>query len=222
MKVLYIQYGGDFAEAYSRLILQNGEENYYAQRYSVEAVVQQARRGISVCSCVLMAKKYNLILEENLCAVGLGFSKGKIDYKSIKHEIHRFSPDRVILRIPNSKLLSYLRINSIPTLPVFADSFENIRRIRQRWNTYLLAKELRHKSIKWVANHQLNAAISLKNLGVSPKKILPYDWKFDDNPKNWAKKIPDNISEQDLTIFFAGTLIKSKGIYDLVRSVKIS
>ena len=32
MKVLYIQYAGDFSEAYTRLFVEHGKENYYGQK----------------------------------------------------------------------------------------------------------------------------------------------------------------------------------------------
>lgn len=218
MKVLYIQYAGDFSEAYERLYINNGKENYYGQKYSVDAVVQQARNNINVMVLVLKTDGYRVELEKNLVAVGL--NKEKTDYDLIKKEIDTFSPDRVVLRLPDVTLLKYLRKQSIPTLPVFADSFERMGLLRGRLKKYFLSKELRHKSIKWVGNHQLNAALSLKNLGINPKKILPYDWEHDDTPANWNKDIPEDICTKKLSVFFAGGISKQKGVYDLIKSIK--
>jgi glycosyltransferase involved in cell wall biosynthesis len=58
------------------------------------------------------------------------------------------------------------------------------------------------------------------SLRVSPKNILPYDWKHEDSPENWHKDIPEDICTKELLIFFAGTLSKEKGVYDLIESVK--
>jgi hypothetical protein len=166
MKILYIQYAGDFSEAYERLFVNDGKENYYGQKYSVDAVVQQARSGLNVMVLILNTNGYRIELERNLVAVG--FNREKDDFSLIKKEIDAFSPDFAILRTPDVKLLRYLRKKTIKTLPVFADSFENVSLVRGRFKRYLLSRELRQKSIKWVANHQLNASISIKKLGVSP------------------------------------------------------
>ena len=61
MRILYIQYAGDFAEAYERLIKKNGKENYYGQQYSVNAVVQQARNNIEVISYLIENVQTNVM-----------------------------------------------------------------------------------------------------------------------------------------------------------------
>jgi len=216
MKIMYIQYAGDFAEAYDRLIINGGKENYYGQKYSVEAVVQQARRGITVMVLILKSPRHRLELEKNLITVGLDIKHN--DFAPIKKEIYAFSPDAAILRMPDVEILRYLRKKNIRTLPVFADSFEHTSSVRGRLNNFLLSRELRSKSIDWIANHQVNASISIMKLGISPKKILPYDWEHQDTPENWQKHIPENISTKEISLFFAGMLVKEKGIYDLIES----
>lgn len=220
MKILYIQYAGDFAEAYDNLINKNENENYYGQKYSVNAVIQQARQGNKVLVLVLKTGGYRIELERNLIAVGL--SEENRDINSIKSEIEKFLPDRVILRTPNHNILKYLRENNYKTLPVFADSFERIPlfKLRRRLYRYLLGRELKNKFYKWVANHQLNASISVKNLGVNSKKILPYDWEHSDRPSNWKKTIPENLLTKELVIFYAGVISERKGVFDLIRSAK--
>ncbi|WP_054113676.1 glycosyltransferase family 4 protein [Marinagarivorans algicola] len=219
MKILHIQYAGDFPEAYNRLIKNNGKENYYGQRYSVNSVVQQAKSNISVMVLTLKTEGYRVKLENNLIAVGM--NKNKTDYTAIENEISQFSPDSVILRTPDHKILRFLRKRQINTLPVFADSFENIPiwKVKTQLRHFMLARELKSKSIKWVANHQINAAKSLKNLGINPSKILPYDWEHSDNPSNWKKNIPNNLTEKKIVIFYAGTISHSKGVFDLVRAM---
>ena len=220
MKLLYIQYAGDFAEAYDRLIKNNGKENYYGQRYSVNTVVQQARNNIKVMVLVLNTQGYRADLEKNLISVGL--NKTEFDYKVVQSEILDFSPDATILRCPDYKILRILRKNRINTFPVFADSFEKIPvwKIRRQFRKIMLARELKNKSIKWVSNHQLNASRSLQNIGVNANKILPYDWEHSDNPSNWKKNIPNNLPNKTLVIFYAGSISISKGIFDLVTAAK--
>ncbi len=182
MKILHIQYAGDFSEAYNRLIKNDGKENYYGQKYSVNSVVQQARSNINVMVLTLKTEGYRVELENNLIAVGM--NTHKTDYTLIENEISQFSPNAVILRTPDYSILRFLRKRQINTLPVFADSFDNVPiwKVKTKLRNFMLARELKSKSIEWVANHQINAAKSLKNLGVNSSKILPYDWEHSDNP----------------------------------------
>ncbi len=218
MKLLYIQYAGDFAEAYQRLFIENGKENYYAQKYSVGAVVRQARSGINARVLVLQSAGFRVELEENLSAIGL--DANPLNYRMIKREIGRFNPDLVVLRYPDPKLLRFLRSTSTPTFPVFADSFESRGLLRGRFFRFFLSRELRHSAVNWIANHQINAAASVRNLGVRPEKILPYDWEHDDDPSNWSKTVPRDLDKKDITVLYAGAISKEKGVCDLIVSLR--
>jgi glycosyltransferase involved in cell wall biosynthesis len=219
MNILHIQYAGDFQEAYQRLITENGKENYYGQKYSVSAVVEQARRGNNTKVITLFTTDYDAQLEENLSAKG--FKNIILDYDTLFEEIIRFNPSRVILKLPDPRILAFLRKKKFITLPVLADSFENVGLIRGRLRRFRIARELSHPSIHWIANHQINASKSLQRLGISPDKILPYDWEYPDNPKNWDKTIPNNICQKKINLFYAGMLIESKGIFDLIKALKV-
>lgn len=58
MKVMYIQYAGDFSEAYERLYVNGGKENYYGQAYSVGGVVAQARSGYDILVLTTITNGY--------------------------------------------------------------------------------------------------------------------------------------------------------------------
>jgi glycosyltransferase involved in cell wall biosynthesis len=220
MKLLYIDYAGDFAEAYNRLVVNKGKENYYGQRYTVNAVVDQARRGIDVNIITLNTSGYDQQLEPNLKVKG--FLEGTpISHKAIFDEVTKIQPDRIVLRYPDARILRYCRKRGIPVLPSLADSFQ-VKSVfsRSYIRKLLLARELSHKSIRWVMNHQVNAAKSLLTLGVPATKILPYDWVHDDNPSNWSKKLPEDIANKRIELFFAGSIMKTKGVFDLVLATK--
>lgn len=220
MKVMYIQYAGNFSEAFERLIIKNERENYYGQLYSVSRVVEQARKHIDIVVLTMKTEAHRAQLEDNLVSIGLG--EGDIDYKKINQEIAVFSPDLVILRTPDHKILKILRTLKIKVFPVLADSFELIPfwKVKSQINKYLLSKELNDGSIQWIANHQLNASRSIENLGVKPQKILPYDWEHPDNPSNWTKQISEDFDSKKISVFFAGTIRAPKGIFDLIDSIK--
>lgn len=219
INVLYIQYGGDYAEGYQRLIADNGKENYYGQRCSVEAVVAQARRGLDVQVLVLLTDQpYEIQLEPHLKAIGMGCSAS---IAQIIAKIRSCAPDRVVLRTPNVAILKFIRKNNIAVLPVFADSFEHVAfyRVKTRFWLGRLARELRAPHIRWVANHQLNAAKSLVRIGVSPDKIIPYDWQHPSSPEKWSKSIPSDITTKTLRLFYAGMMIEEKGVVDLFNAL---
>lgn len=219
LKIVYIQYAGDFDEAYKRLIIQQGNENYYGQAYSVKYVVKQARNKNDITVLVLQGHVKELtLLETNLKASNYG---GENVYQKLFDDIKAISPDRVILRIPDPKILKYLRKSSIKTFPVFADSFESFGKFRGKILKYRLSKELKSQHINYIGNHQINASKSLMNLGISAKKIIPYDWPHSDSPENWQKKLPEDITTKKLKLFYAGQLKVSKGLQDLIHAIKI-
>lgn len=219
MKILYIQYAGDFHEAYNRLIVENGKENYYGQTYSVEYVVKQVRDGNNVLVLVLHGSESDItLLEPNLKASNYG---GRNVYKRLFSDISKFMPDRVILRIPDPKILRFLRRGKFKTFPVFADSFESFGAFRGQILKFLLSYELKNKHISYIGNHQINPSKSLMKLGVPAKNIVPYDWPHNDSPSNWQKSIPEDISSKKLMLFFAGQLKVEKGLEELIRAVKL-
>lgn len=221
MKIAYIQYSGDFGETYDHLNA-GLKENYYGQKYSVDAVVNQAREGKEVLVVICRTEENSRrMLEHGLLSIGI--DKNIEDWRSrVIDAITEFSPDRVILRLPDWQLLKFLRNENIYVFPVFADSFEGVSwlKLKSRLGHYLLKKELTSSNIKWVANHQLNAARSIESLGVGPARILPYDWEHNQAPSEWQPKINSDLITGKLTILFVGTLIETKGVGDAIKSLK--
>jgi glycosyltransferase involved in cell wall biosynthesis len=227
MKILHISYTGDFPEAYERLYIKNGKENYYGQKYSVGVVIDQARKGDEVLILVVKSNietsGYRVKLEDNLEAMALDTSiqDFKVCRKKIEEAVKEFAPDCVLLRFPDVRLLRFFRKNHIPVFPVFFDSFEyNRGGIKAKLAKYWLYYELQHPSVRWVANHQINAARSISNLGVNPNKILPFDWEHDDSPSNWNKTIPADLDTKTINVFYAGAVVEDKGVLDLIESAK--
>lgn len=218
MKLMYIQYTGDFAEAYQRLIVEAGEENYYGQIYSVSTVVEQARNGVEVHVLVLNTNGYERQLEGNLSSTGL--VGGDRDIEAVRRAIDAFQPDRVVITTPILSILQYLRKTGVPTFPVLADSFEFSAGLKQRIHRLRLARELKSKNIRWVANHQINAAKSLINLGIPENRVLAYDWVHRETPEQWSKEVPKDLETKTIELFYAGSICQSKGVFELVQAVK--
>ena len=222
MRLMYIKYTGDFSEAYRRLIVSNGSENYYGQNYTVSTVVEQARSGIETLVLVIHSEGYNDNLENNLKSIGLTEQEAA-DQKHIKNLISNFNPNRVVLSYPDHAILKFLRKSKIPTFPVFADSFDSVSilRVKGYINKLLLSHELKTEHIKWIANHQINAAKSIVNLGVKSSKVIPYDWEHSSTPDDWTKNASSKNNTDPIKIFYAGSLSLDKGFKDLLSAVKI-
>jgi glycosyltransferase involved in cell wall biosynthesis len=224
MKILYIQYAGDFSVDYQRVIVEGKNEQYYGQKYCLDYYEEQSKNH-EIFILVLFANK-NKIKLNKIQYIGMGFSNSKIKHESLFDLIEVISPEKVILRYPDFKLLKYFRKNKIETLPILADSFEKskkgLRRIKQLIERFHFKKEFSNPHIRFIANHQINACSSIEKLGVSKDKIIPYDWEHKYNPADWDKNIfLDSQNIQNIKLFFVGTLIKTKGIYDILGAIKI-
>ena len=222
MKILYLQYAGDFSNDYQRVIIDGENEQYYGQSYCLKYFEAQSQIH-SLTTIVLFTEPKEIKLNK-MKYIGLGFSNHKIDYKKLFKCIKNISPDKVILRFPDTKILRYLRKSNIDNLPILADSFghnKGIKKIKSLINNFLLNRELSNAHIKFISNHQINACLSINKLGVPLEKIIPYDWLHKFSPSDWSKQnFLNNQNLQNIKLFFVGSLIKTKGIYDILNAIK--
>ena len=222
MKVLFVQYAGNFAEAYSRLLVNGEKENYYGQLSSVTAVTSLARSGIETTVLTIKCDEHEIVLEPNLKSVGL--DKDDSGYSLIYKIIDEGGFDKAIVRLPDFRVFKRLRMNSVRCLPLFADSFSStsLRDIKCSVTQFLLARELRKGKIHWVSNHQVNACKSLLTLDLEPDQILPYDHEHRHTPQTWSPSVArEENNPETINLFYAGALIESKGIVDLMTAVQI-
>ncbi len=214
MKVVIVQYAGDYREAVQR-ISRNGEETYYAQRYSVDAVADLAEQfGSVTVICCLTSTPYDEMLDNGVRAIGCGFSE-PVDQRELGALVAKQNPDRLIIRTPMAQLLQWAASQPVPTIAVLADSF-SLQGLRNRMRSYRYSRLLNHKAIEWVFNHGLNSCISLQSIGVSPDKIIPWDWPALVVPDLQPKALAEARAH---TILFAGLVTAAKGIGDLLDAV---
>jgi hypothetical protein len=82
MRLVIVQYAGDYQEAYERLA-KGGQENYYAQKYSVDTVTEIRKRLESVTViCCMTPEPYDVLLENSVRAIGAGFNQ-KLNTKKL-------------------------------------------------------------------------------------------------------------------------------------------
>lgn len=226
MRVLIVQYAGDYREAVQRFAIGEGE-TYYAQQYSVDTVaaLSQQVEEIAVLCC-LTAVAYDEPLPNGVRAMGAGF-QGNVDFQKVTGLIKAYAPTHLIVNMPVQEILDWAIKQKIPTLTPLADSFAP-KGLKEKFRSVLLAKALNHPQIEWVANHGVTAAESLRSIGVKADKIIPWDWPHIVTPdafpaKTLLSKQPDQQPDQqpERTLVFVGSVVEAKGVGDVLAAVSI-
>lgn len=214
MRVLIVQYAGDYREAVYRFA-DHQAETYHAQKYSVDAVaaIGQAVEEIAVLCC-LTDTPYNERLPNGVRGIGAG--PNKVNFKAIVQLIAAYQPTHLVLSVPSREILSWAIQAKMPTLAVFADSFV-AGSLRARMRHYLLSRALNHPQIEWVANHGITAAQSLQTIGVDSNKIIPWDWIHSVTPHQF----PAKLGAQGRTLVYVGAMTASKGVGDALEAVAL-
>jgi glycosyltransferase involved in cell wall biosynthesis len=215
MRLVIVQYGGDYAEAFERLA-QGGSENYYAQKYSVDAVTEMAKRAESVTVICCMTPKFeDVVLENGVRAIGCGFNH-KIDAPKMIQLIAEQNPTHLVMRTTIPDIFNWALENKIRTIAVFAESIAT-KTWRNKYRNYFLAKLLNNKQIEWVGTYGITSSLLFKQIGVKSDKIIPWDFLLESDPGSLApKEIP---ALKTLKLFYAGLLVQSKGVGDILEAV---
>ncbi|HEX5660788.1 MAG TPA: glycosyltransferase family 4 protein [Polyangiales bacterium] len=220
VRLVFVQYG-DYSEAYGRLIEQNGAENYYAQRYTLDFVAELARsERVSSVTVVTFSRDEALQeLAPGLRTAGLELypQGGASRHKEMIRLVASLDPTHLIVSAPIVPLLRWGMEQEIPVLPLFADSFRGDD-LRTQVRNARLAFVLNDPRIRFVANHNLAASLDLARIGVIDSKIVPYDWPAVDSPAhNPAKQAP--TGERGIKLLYVGMVCEAKGVGDLLRAV---
>jgi glycosyltransferase involved in cell wall biosynthesis len=223
MRLLIVQYAGDYREAYQRLA-NGGEETYTHQKYSVDYVADLANLLDEVTTiCVSSKNSYDELLKPRLRAIGLGLDNNYDEHKikkNIEQYIQQLKPTKLILGFPSTQILSLAINYQISTLAMFADYIEN-RSVKQKIKNYFFAKLLNHPHINWVSNHGFNSSKTLENIGVNPNKIIPWDFLHSVNPENFIPKNRPSLENENKSIFYCGSITETKGIGDVINAIYI-
>ncbi|MBE9035694.1 glycosyltransferase family 4 protein [aff. Roholtiella sp. LEGE 12411] len=216
MRLLIVQYGGDYREAFQR-IERNGFETYHAQKYVIDSMAEIGKQiGEATLLCCQTKTFYNEVLQDGLRAVGAGLDPYKHKQDILKL-IEEQKPTHLVIHTPIPAIINWAIKNKIRTICLFADSFLN-NTLRRKVKNYLLASLLNNQQIEWVANHGTNACLSLKEIGVNPDKIIPYDWIHQITPDCFSlKKIRKNVETWNLV--YVGAVTEVKGVGDLLEAV---
>jgi hypothetical protein len=159
MRLLTVQYAGDFREAVENFE-RGGSETYGSQKYSVDAVIELAKTVDSVAVlCCQTAQRYDELMSNGVRVMGAGFS-GRVDNREVLRLVKGYRPTHLVIRTPIPHLMAWAAWSRTPTLAVLADSFST-ERLKDRVKNRLLTWCFNHQSIEWVLNHGLNSCLAL-------------------------------------------------------------
>ena len=218
MRLVIVQYAGDYAETFQRLA-EGGSENYYAQKYSVDAVTEMAKRAevesVTVICC-MTTEFEDVLLENGVRAIACGFSD-KINSPKLIELIAQQNPTHLVMRTILPDVLKWAIKNKIRTIAVFAESIATTT-WKNKFHNYFLAKLLNNQQIEWVGTYGITSSLLFKEIGVKPDKIIPWDFLLETNPGSLLpKEIPAGVNT--LKLFYAGLLVQSKGVGDILEAV---
>jgi glycosyltransferase involved in cell wall biosynthesis len=217
-RLLIIQYMGDYREAFRRFAI-GGDETYYAQKYSVDAVSEMRTRVDEVATlCCITSEPYDEMLGNGVRAIGTGFST-RIELKELIKLIEKYDPTHLILRTPMGEIIRWAIRRNVKIMATLADSFDS-KTLRNKIRNYQLARLLNNKQVDWVGNHGANASASLKKIGVTANKIIPWDFPHSITPELFsAKLLPERKAIWE--VVYVGSIVESKGVGDILRAISV-
>lgn len=211
-RLVILQYAGDYREAYERLA-GGGDENYHAQRYSVDTVAAFTRGRAVSTVCAVTDTVYDEVLENGVRAVGAGLSAPP-DSRALVRILERLAPTRLVLRTPIPELLSWAAQRRVPTILTLAESLPP----RAAWSKQ--AALFNDPTVEWVGCYLRHSAAQCAALGVDPRKIVAWRW-----PATWtpAERPPKQAPspQAPACLIYVGALRESKGVDDALQAVAL-
>ncbi len=212
--LLIINYAGDYKETYIRL-KNGGGETYHAQRYSVNFLGKLVENNITVTTLVcITANQYDDLLDNGVRAIGLGDTIA--NERVIWEKINEIKPTHILFTTPLRKVIFKSILAGFNISLAYADSFKQ-ETFKQKLIGFFLKSCFNHKNIRWVGNHNINSCLSLKNIGVNPEKIIPWDWPHNKTPKDFPPK--KHSHKNNWNFIFVGYVSEEKGVGDLIHAI---
>jgi glycosyltransferase involved in cell wall biosynthesis len=225
VRIALVQHG-DFNEAY-KVYLADADEPYAGLKASVKAT-DALVAGFEHVIINLNAPRGRSV-EGQRTIVGLGRPKlpsrvpGRVVMwwwaREVMREIKRFSPTHVVMRTCGElavPVLEYCAARKLPTLCIFANMFRcddsRLGRVDRR-----VAQLVNDPCVSFAGNHRAPATNSMIHAGVDAGKAVVYDVEGTRHPSHYPVKRLD--ATKPVRIFFAGNMIESKGVGDLIRAV---
>lgn len=213
-RLLIVQYSGDFRAAW-HLRAETGGETYYGHGYILDQLGHLATRHGEAGFLCCLAPPHRERLPNGATVMGAGTRPG-LRPGPVIAAMEAFDPTHLIVHGPMPRLIRWGVARGIPVGCVFADSFHVhplMRRLRYGW----LARQLNDPSVSLVANHGVNAARGLVDMGVAPSKVLAWDFPHRRTPAMFAPKL--KASPGPARLLYVGSIEAKKGVGDLIAAL---
>ncbi|NEQ84269.1 MAG: glycosyltransferase [Moorea sp. SIO2I5] len=216
MRLLIIQYAGDYRKTFEQLA-NGGAETYYAQKYCVDAVAEIGKQiGEVATLCCMTEKPYNELLEKGVRAIGAGFD-GKINIKKLIQLVEDYHPTHLIIRTPIREIFRWAINNAVPTLALFAESIPT-NKVVNKFRNYLLSQLLNNNRIQWIGSYGIDSSLGLQHIGVQSDKIIPWSYIVTETPESWLPKTL-RAEAKSWQICYVGSMNSAKGVGDILESI---
>lgn len=215
MKSLVIVKHGNYVDVYNRL--SSGEKEYYHAEKYWHDYLEKLIKTFDITIIAIDSEQHDVVLPNGVRSIGVNlgptFFRRILGYFQIYKLFKQINPSHAVIRNPEPIVLWTALLNTESLLPVFADCFTSNRLTLK---LYLLKMALKSKKITFLSNHNIPASLSMKSLGVSADRVVPWDWKYEVNNDN-----PDRCqgSGQLFNLLYVGRVTYGKGVAELIDAV---
>jgi glycosyltransferase involved in cell wall biosynthesis len=219
MRLVMLQYG-DYADAAERFA-SGGQETYYGQRYTVDFVRELAAKVDDVTVLNFSKDQPEKRLPSGVRSMGVQLYPAgqRSRHLALLRALASLKPTHLIVGAPMPLVLGWAMARGIRTLPLFADSF-HATGLKARLVHGGLSVLLGNRRFEWVSNHNLAASLDLVRIGVSPNKVIPFDWPALLTPS--ARPPRTGWSGGDsFRIIYVGMVNELKGVGDLIAAIQL-
>lgn len=154
----------------------------------------------------------------NLRLMGSGLSpeaSAHTSAKDIVRPIADFCPTHLIFCTLNDAILSWAVRHRIPSVVLLSEWKEPLG-LKQQWQHNRLINQLNQANVEWVGAQGIHACKILETSGVSPQKIIPWEWRPRPQSHYPPKHIPYNRKHIDL--IYIGPISAKAGISDVLMA----
>ena len=177
-------------------------------------------RASNVCLSVysfVTPERRELILPGGSRIISLGAKDFSIESKRLlTAAVAGDDADAIVVHFPSQELLRAAAATNSRVLVLLADSF-NVTGVRSALIRWRAASLLNNPRFELVGNHCLPATEQLARIGVMRGKLIAYDWVHPFDPASYKPK--SLVVRRPFEAVYAGSIIKSKGITDLIRAI---
>lgn len=207
-------FSGDFADVLRRHAA--GDEQIYATHDEVaklcESVVD-AGVDLTIYSFITSEAREEHPIDR-LRIVSLG-ARNYTDVGLLRDAVRDDRADAIVAHFAAIELLRAVKANDSRAMAVLANSY-NRRGPKAALERWRVARLLNSQRFDLVSNHCLPATAHLANIGVNPRKLIPWDVQHRFRPTDQEpKKLEPKAAYQ---VAYAGTIRADKGVADLIRA----